>query len=69
MAGLFVGAPLRATGIARPPYHDTGDRAHRRPAAALRKPALHDLYEAGYAFIRPDRTVAWRGTVLGIWQR
>ena len=52
-------------GVARPPYHDTGDRAHRRPAAALRKPALHDLYEAGYAFIRPDRTVAWRGEGCG----
>ena len=34
-------------------------------AAALRKPALRELYEADYAFIRPDRTVAWRGEGVG----
>ena len=28
---------------------------------ALREPALRDLYEADYALIRPDQTVAWRG--------
>ena len=32
---------------------------------ALREPALRDLYEAGYAFIRPDRTVVWRGEGCG----
>ena len=28
---------------------------------ALHEPALRDLYEADYALIRPDQTVAWRG--------
>ena len=32
---------------------------------APREPALRDLYETGYALIRPDRTVAWRGDSVG----
>ena len=31
----------------------------------LCKPSLRGLYEAGYAFVRPDRTVAGRGDGCG----
>ena len=32
---------------------------------SLDDPALRDLYEADYALIRPDQTVAWRGDEFG----
>ena len=33
--------------------------------ATLNEPGLRDLYEAEYALIRPDQTVAWRGNDFG----
>lgn len=31
----------------------------------LNEPGLRGLYEADYALIRPDQTVAWRGNDFG----